>query len=68
MALTNPEASPHERLRAADALTRLVNDNLLKGFGDEDGYQIELDAREVKAFIKQHWDKIARYAHLIHGS
>ena len=68
MATTQPEVSPQERLRAADALVRLVNDNLLKGFSDEDGYPIALESREVKAFIKQHWEQISRYAHLIHGS
>lgn len=68
MVLTNPEASPQERLRAADALARLVNDNMFVGLRDEDGYPVAIEAREIKAFIKQHWEKIARYAHLIHGS
>lgn len=68
MTLSQPEPSPQERLRAAEALVRLVNDNLLQGFSDEDGYPIALEAREVKRFVKEHWDKIARYAHLIHGS
>lgn len=68
MTLDNPHASSQERLRAADALARLINDNVLIHFRDEDGYPVEIEAIEVKAFIKQHWEKIARYAHLIHGS
>jgi len=68
MTLTSPEPSPQERLRADEALARLINDELLEGFGDEDGYQIQIEAREIRRFIKEHWDKISRYAHLIHGS
>ena len=68
MALTQPDPSPQERLRAADALARLINDNMFTGLRDEDGYPIAIEAREVKRFVKQHWEKIARYAHLIHGS
>ena len=68
MALIQPEPSPEERLRADEALARLINDTLLYGFGDEDGYPIEIEAREINRFIKEHWEKISRYAHLIHGS
>ncbi len=68
MALTTPEPSPQERQRADEALARLINDNLMRGFSDEDGYPIMIEAREIRLFIKEHWDKISRYAHLIHGS
>lgn len=64
---TNLPPTALERSRASEALTRLINDYLLHGFEGMDGYGIEVEAREVHAFINQHWESIARYAHLIHG-
>lgn len=67
--MSNTKAKPTEvdRELASRDLARLINDHLLGEFGDEEGYPIELNAREVRAFIDQHWERIARYAHLIHG-
>jgi hypothetical protein len=57
-----------DRDGAAVELTRLINDNLFLGIRDEDGYPIEIEPREMKRFIQEHWERISRYAHLIHGS
>lgn len=60
------KTTPSRRQSAPDDLARLINDHLLKGFGDEDGYPIEIQGREVKRFLKEHWVQLSRYAHLIH--
>jgi hypothetical protein len=67
-----PRPSPRERVRAREDLTRLINTHLLEGLHAYDwegeAFDIKLESLEVARFIKEHWELISRYAHLIHGS
>ena len=64
----NVPIDQEDRDAAARELARLVNDHLLDGFGDWEGYAVEVEELEMKRFVKDHWEQISRYAHLIHGS
>jgi hypothetical protein len=68
MVFNENDNKPSQSVRrsAPDDMARLINDHLLKGFGDEDGYPIEIQGRELKRFVKEHWVRLSHYAHLIH--
>lgn len=60
-------ASPYDQVVPAhEALARLINDELRVIICDCGCVRVAVEPQELRHFIRNNWERIARYAHLIH--